>query len=179
MRDTLWFYLDPTEWRSTVRDDLQRKHVGRNLQVVCKVMQGADIKLLNTCEQLTGLKVHLGIKAGEPREGDGTPLVGSIGMLAFHEAQPATDDFEPSEAMLVGWCFVGHDEHADIWHQVSLNTHAACDITVTVGPIISNVTPDWSWDVRQNLRIEDISVSFVRKKVVPKEEKPAKRGLFG
>jgi len=58
-------------------------------------------------------------------------------MLAFNEAQPAYDEFGPSEAMLAGWCFVGHDDHADIWHQVSLNNHAGCDITVTVGPIIS------------------------------------------
>jgi hypothetical protein len=139
---------------------------------------GADIKLLNTRERLTGLKVHLSIMAGEPTLGDGKPLVGSIGMLAFNEAQPANDEFGPSEAMLAGWCFVGHDDHADIWHQVSLNNHAGCDITVTVGPIISNATPDWSWDVKQNLRIEDIGVAFVRRKVEPTEGKPTKRGIF-
>jgi hypothetical protein len=179
MIDTLWFNLQPTEWRSSVRADLKRKHEGRNLQVVCSVMQGADIHLLNTRERLTGLTVHLGIMAGEPTQGDGKPLVGSIGMLAFHEAQPANDEFGPSEAMLMGWCFVGHEEHADIWHQVSLNNHASCDITVTVGPIISNATPDWSWDVKQNLRIEDIGVAFARRKVETKEEKPTKRGIFG
>jgi hypothetical protein len=142
-------------------------------------MEGADIKLLNTRERLTGLKVHLSIMAGEPTLGDGKPLVGSIGMLAFNEAQPANGEFGPSEAMLGGWCFVGHDDHADIWHQVSLNNHAGCDITVTVGPIISNATPDWSWDVKQNLRIEDIGVAFVRRKVEPTEAKPTKRGFFG
>jgi hypothetical protein len=63
-------------------------------------------------------------------------------MLAFHEAKPGDDEFGAMDAMLGGWCFVGYEEHADIWHQVSLSNYVSCDITVTVGPIISNATPD-------------------------------------
>src|SRR5437588_384377 len=61
VRDTLWFNLEPTEWRSSIRSSVGKKYDGRVLQVVCSFIDGADIQPLNTHERLPALTVHMSI----------------------------------------------------------------------------------------------------------------------
>lgn len=176
----LGFYLEPKEWRTAISDEVDKKQVGRGMSVVSTFQESTDIDLTNTSERLGRLSVHMGIRAGTPTQADATCIGDALGMLVFHEAKPADAEFGSSDAMIIGWCYVDHDQFADLWQQVTLGNYSRSSLTLHLGPFNFD-SPECHWDVKEQrqLFIESISFAFTRDRVEPKSEPPQKRGLFG